>query len=84
MYAGVCSQLRQELKRHVCVRMCPALKVEPKHHVCAGGVPSPQEEAQAPRVPAWFFFDSNNNFLKFINDNNNNNNNNNSNSNSNF
>jgi len=64
--------------------MCPALKVEPKHHVCAGGVPSPQEEAQAPRVPAWFFFDSNNNFLKFINDNNNNNNNNNSNSNSNF
>jgi hypothetical protein len=38
------------------------------------GLPSTQAAAQAPCVPTWFFFDSNNNFLKFINDDNTNNN----------
>jgi hypothetical protein len=50
----------------------PITEAQPKRHVCAGGVPSPQAGAQAPRVPTWFFFDSNNIFLKFINDDNNN------------
>jgi hypothetical protein len=36
--------------------------------VCAGGVPSLQAEAQAPRVPAWFFSIVITIFLKFIND----------------
>jgi hypothetical protein len=35
------------------------------------GPPSTRAVGQAPRVPTWFFFESNNNFLKFISDDNN-------------
>ena len=71
----------------MCAGMCPAFRQEPKHHVCAcstnthagnssimctPGLPRTPASAQMPRVTTWFFSDSNNNFLKFINDDNNN------------
>jgi len=40
--------------------------------MCTPGLPKTPASAQMPRVTTWFFSDSNNNFLKFINDDNNN------------
>jgi len=67
----VCPALKQEPKRHVCAGMCPTRRHSPST-TCALGCAQPQAGAQAPRVPTWFFFNSINNFLKFINDDNNN------------
>jgi hypothetical protein len=38
---------------------------------CAIGLLTHKQTTQAPRVPTWFFFNSDNIFLKFINDDNN-------------
>jgi len=49
-------------------------EARPKRHVGARREHSPQVSTQVPRVHMWFFFNSNNSFLKFINDDNNNSN----------
>jgi len=46
----------------------------PKRHVGARREHNPQVSTQVPCVHMWFFFNSNNSFLKFINDDNNNSN----------